>query len=84
MHRTLFHLTDDYILEFALFLVECQNGTECIQAGSILEYSENIKRLLSKLPFHLHDRWRNVVFRIKDSHSKAFLINAYAITSVSP
>jgi hypothetical protein len=47
--------------EFALFLVECQNGTECIQAGSILEYSENIKRLLSKLPFHLHDRWRNVV-----------------------
>lgn len=60
--------TDTQLLdEFALFLVECQNGTECIQAGSILEYSENIKRLLSKLPFHLHDRWRNVVFRIKDS-----------------
>jgi hypothetical protein len=35
--------------------------------GSILEYSENIKRLLSNLPFHLHDRWINVVFRIKDS-----------------
>jgi hypothetical protein len=73
-----------------------------------LEYSENIKRLLSNLPFHLHDRWINVVFRIKDSqkthstrnkansssnfvsvfrivgHSKAFLINADAITSVSP
>ena len=32
-----------------------------------MEYSENIKRLLSKLPFHLHERWRNVVFRIKDS-----------------
>ena len=22
---------------------------------------------MSKLPFHLHDRWRNVVFRIKES-----------------
>ena len=54
--------------EFALFLIECHNGTESIQAGNILEYSENIKRLMSKLPFHLHDRWRNVVMRIKASH----------------
>jgi hypothetical protein len=47
--------TDTQLLdEFALFLVECQNGTECIQAGSILEYSENIKRFLSKLPFFFH------------------------------
>ncbi|CAG2221766.1 unnamed protein product [Mytilus edulis] len=54
--------------EFALFLVECQYGTESMEAGSVLEYSENIKRLMSKLPFHMHDRWRNVVFRVKDSH----------------
>lgn len=41
--------------------------SELYRTHSILEYSENIKRLLSKLPFHLHDRWRNVVFRIKES-----------------
>ena len=58
--------TDTKLLdEFALFLVECQNGTESIVAGSVLEYSENIRRLMSKLPFHLHDKWRNVVYRIK-------------------
>ncbi|XP_062588283.1 uncharacterized protein LOC134249947 [Saccostrea cucullata] len=54
--------------EFALFLVECLNGAESIDAGRVLEYSENIKRLMSKLPVHLHDRWRNVVLRIKDAH----------------
>lgn len=31
----------------------------------ILEYSENIKQLMCKLPYYLHDRWRNIVLRTK-------------------
>jgi len=54
--------------EFSLFLVECDNAAESIRAGRILEYTENIRRLMSKLPFHLHDRWRNIVFRTKEGH----------------
>ena len=34
----------------------------------MLEYPENIKKLVSKLPFHLHDKWRNLVHRTRDSH----------------
>ena len=51
--------------EFSLFLVECENAAYSIDALKILEYSENIKRLMCKLPFHLHDRWRNIVLRMK-------------------
>ncbi|CAC5362243.1 unnamed protein product [Mytilus coruscus] len=54
--------------EFALFLVECQYGTESMKAGNVLEYSENIECLMSKLPFHMYDRWRNVVYRVKELH----------------
>ncbi|XP_069129352.1 uncharacterized protein [Argopecten irradians] len=50
--------------EFALLLVECQNAVESI---NVLEYSENIKRLMLKLPFHLHDCWRSQVFKLKES-----------------
>jgi hypothetical protein len=44
-----------------LFLIECKNAAASIDAMRILEYSENIKQLLCKLPYHLHDRWRSIV-----------------------
>ncbi|XP_061175604.1 uncharacterized protein LOC133184531 [Saccostrea echinata] len=53
--------------EFALFLVECQNASESIDCVSVLDYAENIKRLLSKLPIYLHDRWRTAVLKIKET-----------------
>lgn len=48
-----------------MFLIECKNAAASIYAMRILEYSENIKQLLCKLPYHLHDRWRNIVLRTK-------------------
>ncbi|XP_014667134.1 PREDICTED: uncharacterized protein LOC106808795 [Priapulus caudatus] len=54
--------------EFSLFLVECENAVGSIGAGSVREYSENVKRLMGKLPFHLHDRWRSIVLRTKEAH----------------
>ncbi|CAG2245378.1 unnamed protein product [Mytilus edulis] len=38
-----------------------------MEAGNVVEYSENIF-LMSKLPFHMYDRWRNVVYRLNESH----------------
>ena len=51
--------------QYALFLIECQNAANSIDARRILEYSENIRQLMRKLPFHLHDRWRSIVLRTK-------------------
>jgi hypothetical protein len=40
--------------EFSLFLVECENAAASINSNSVLDFSENIKRLLSKLPVYMH------------------------------
>jgi predicted secreted protein len=51
--------------DFAIILTECEHAANSIQAICILDYSENIKRMIAKLPFYLHDRWRNFVQQIK-------------------
>ncbi|KAK3086822.1 hypothetical protein FSP39_023974 [Pinctada imbricata] len=52
--------------EFALFLVECLNAAESMGSNSVLDYPDNIKRLMQKLPIYMHDRWRNVVLKTKE------------------
>ena len=52
--------------EFAIFLTECGNAIQSIEAVRLLEYSENLRKLVSKLPFHVHDRWRSVVMDTRD------------------
>ncbi len=52
---------------FAIFLVECKNAVHSINAARVLEYSENIKRLVSKFRFYLHERWRNIVMNKKEN-----------------
>jgi len=32
-----------------------------------LEYSEYLRQLVQKLPYSLHERWRNLAFHKKDS-----------------
>jgi hypothetical protein len=52
--------------EYAIFLVECYNAVQSIESMKILEYSENMKQLVMKLPYYLHDRWRNLVCQVKE------------------
>jgi hypothetical protein len=52
--------------EYAIFLVECYNAVQSIKSMKILEYSENMKQLVMKLPYYLHDRWRNLVCQVKE------------------
>ena len=56
--------------EFALFLVECQNAAESMESNSVLDYPDNIKRLVQKLPINMHDRWQNVVLRTKNAKGR--------------
>ena len=55
--------------EFSVFLCECENAVKCIDSMRVLEYPDNMKQIICKLPYHLHDRWRNIVLQAKD-HSE--------------
>ena len=52
--------------QYAIFLGECECAIESIEAIKVLEYPENLKKMVSKLPYYLHDKWRNIVQECKD------------------
>ena len=52
--------------ELAIFLLECHYAVENVNSLGILDYSDNIRRLVTKLPFHLQEKWRSRVFDIKE------------------
>lgn len=52
--------------DFGIFLSECEYAVRNIRALGVLDYSENLKRMVRKLPFYMHDKWRNVVQQTKD------------------
>ena len=56
------------INDFSIFLSECGNAVKCLEAVRVLGHSENLRRLMQKLPSHLHDQWRNVVHSIKEKN----------------
>ena len=47
--------------EFAILLCECEHAVQSLEALKVLEYSENFRRIVSKLPYNLHDKWRSLV-----------------------
>ena len=51
---------------YSAFLKECLNAIKNVSALSVLEFSENMKRIVGKLPYNLHDRWRSIVRQTKD------------------
>ena len=50
--------------EFAFFLREYQYAVEDVKCMQVSEYSENLK-IIRKLPYYLHDKWRNIVYDLK-------------------
>ena len=56
--------------EFAIFITECEQAVKDIDSLKILEYAENFKRIVGKLPFNLQEKWRNVVQNRRDSGKK--------------
>ncbi len=41
--------------QYATFLNECENAVASINAVKVLEYSDNVRKLVAKLPFYLHE-----------------------------
>ena len=52
--------------KFAVYLKECCNAVKSINALDVLEYSENLKKLVMKLPFSHQEKWRNLVAQTKE------------------
>ncbi|XP_062566787.1 uncharacterized protein LOC134229094 [Saccostrea cucullata] len=52
--------------DYAIFLTECQHAVNNVASARALEYPENMKLIIKKLPFYLQEKWRNVVYELKD------------------
>ena len=52
--------------DFGVFLRECENAIQSLDAIKVLEYSDNFKQIVSKLPYVMQDRWRNIVYQTKE------------------
>jgi len=46
---------------------ECLYALQYLDVLKILEYTDNFKRIVRKLPYNLHDKWRSIVDN-KKSH----------------
>ena len=55
---------------FGVFLTECENAISSMDALRVLEYTDNMKQIVNKLPSNLHERWRNIVFQTKENGSR--------------
>ena len=51
--------------EYAVFLSEGKGAIQTIEAVKVLQYTDTMKKL-SKLPYNLQEKFRNVVFNIKE------------------
>lgn len=47
--------------KYVVFLEECLHAVNGMGNLRVLEYPENLRRILMKMPFHLQDKWRSVV-----------------------
>jgi hypothetical protein len=56
--------------EFAIFLAECEHAVHNLEALNVLEYTDNFKRIVGKLPFAMHDRWRSIAHDKKEHGQK--------------
>jgi hypothetical protein len=56
--------------DFSIFLMECENAVTSIEAAKVLEYPDNMLQLVKTLPYHLHDKWRNIVYGLKEKNLK--------------
>ncbi|XP_041354482.1 uncharacterized protein LOC121372257 [Gigantopelta aegis] len=73
--------------DFGIFLAECENAVKCIESVKVLEYPDNMKKLVMKLPFFLHDKWRNIVCQAKQRitfHDLTVFVKTEAKKAVHP
>ena len=60
---------------YALFLREINSTILDLDKVRVLEYSKNIKRLVSQLPVKFREKWRQLVYRMKKDKKPVRFVN---------
>lgn len=55
---------------FSLFLVKCRTAMKSISHLCVLDHAPNMQAVVSKLPFHLQTKWRDLVAKIRRDNAK--------------
>ena len=55
----------------SIFLSECFYAVSSLDSLKILEYPDNLRKLVCKLPIFMHHQWRNIVFKCKENSTSA-------------
>lgn len=53
--------------EFSLYLTECENAVQGTPAMRLLEYPDNLRKIVAKLPAYIQHKWRSMVQDFKDA-----------------
>ncbi|XP_070546566.1 uncharacterized protein [Ptychodera flava] len=56
--------------KFAIFLNRCKTATRCVDGLEVLEHSENMKRIVKKLPYFMQDSWSKRTAKIRQAKKK--------------
>ena len=54
--------------EYSVFLTECLHSVDSVSGLGVLDFSENMKTVVKKLPYHMHDKWRSEVLRLREAN----------------
>lgn len=57
--------------KFSTFLTECFHAAESLQSVQLLDYPDNLRKLMGKLPGSLQEKWRNKAFEKKEHGDRA-------------
>jgi hypothetical protein len=60
---------------FSLFLHECTNTMSVLQMPNELDHVSSIRVLVSKLPYRMKDKWRNIVDNIEEVKMRSVKFN---------
>ncbi|XP_064624565.1 uncharacterized protein LOC135486033 [Lineus longissimus] len=55
--------------DYSIFLKECENAVRSIESIKVLEYPDNSIKLVKKLPYHMHHKWRNIAYEARERKS---------------
>ena len=61
----------DILDDFSILMRSCKNAMETLGALSEVNHPKNLQEIVSKLPYQLQERWRQIVFGILQENRRA-------------
>ena len=61
----------DILEDFSILMRSCKNAMETLGALSEVNHPKKLQKIVSKLPYQLQERWRQIVFGISQENRRA-------------